>query len=434
MTSSSIGWTFISRDAVRKSDKALPNQQGTVDELGFLQIQRGYGDLFFPGTSVLHTRLRYAFFVPWSYITLQEKARADQKKGGLNTPAQLAASLREIERQTTGWLNASTPSEAAEQQASYATDDEGTEWGVIGGKVHPREARQPASYAYWSALKAWKILNPNAPSSRNGVLAAICENAQNILSDMADDYPTLGEVRLWNDKLPSQPKTWNSANLSFALTKDEADFICGQWKQLLLPNNTPSLLAHMADKIHTPNITFFVDTHFWQHPALLENNKPALQRAGKMAGIAWLGRAAYAALLQKMCEAEKIKLDDPNRHKQNFHYALKYCRDNDCARLDIDAVYSDIGKIEDTLKTLLNSLISFVENKKGDPSLLNEILTECEKRRKGRRARLPNDPDGKSRRLTWDTEIQRHPKASLLHYRWHIVKNFFHELRSAYGK
>ena len=43
------------------------DQQGVRDEIGFLTVHQRYADRFFPGTSVLHTRLRYVLFVPWLY-------------------------------------------------------------------------------------------------------------------------------------------------------------------------------------------------------------------------------------------------------------------------------------------------------------------------------------------------------------------------------
>src|SRR3546814_2584275 len=43
---------------------------GVRDEIGFLTIHQGYADLFFPGTSVLHTRARYLLFVPWLFEDL----------------------------------------------------------------------------------------------------------------------------------------------------------------------------------------------------------------------------------------------------------------------------------------------------------------------------------------------------------------------------
>ena len=67
----SLGWTLLSREALRKAEKNLDDvQQGVRDEIGFLALHQGYADRFFPGTSVLQTRLRYVFFVPWTYQRL----------------------------------------------------------------------------------------------------------------------------------------------------------------------------------------------------------------------------------------------------------------------------------------------------------------------------------------------------------------------------
>jgi hypothetical protein len=63
-----ISHTF-SRDEMRQVERSLANsEQDTRDEIGFLLIHQGFADRFFPGTSVLHTRVRYALFVPWIYM------------------------------------------------------------------------------------------------------------------------------------------------------------------------------------------------------------------------------------------------------------------------------------------------------------------------------------------------------------------------------
>jgi hypothetical protein len=41
----------------------LFKQEGTVDELGIGSIRDALADALFPGTSVLHTRLRYVLFI-----------------------------------------------------------------------------------------------------------------------------------------------------------------------------------------------------------------------------------------------------------------------------------------------------------------------------------------------------------------------------------
>ena len=61
-----IGWTLLSRDVLRRAETHLREDvEGVRDEIGFLSLHPAYADRFFPGTSVLHTRLRYAPFLPW---------------------------------------------------------------------------------------------------------------------------------------------------------------------------------------------------------------------------------------------------------------------------------------------------------------------------------------------------------------------------------
>ena len=73
-----LGWTMLSRDEIRQVERSLANsEQETRDEIGFLLLHQGFADRFFPGTSVLHTRVRYALFVPWLF----QQAAAKQRRG-----------------------------------------------------------------------------------------------------------------------------------------------------------------------------------------------------------------------------------------------------------------------------------------------------------------------------------------------------------------
>jgi len=73
---SQIGWIHFSRDALRRAEARLKaEQEGVRDEIGFLLLHQAYADRFFPGTSVLQTRLRYIFFVPWLYLDLMRSFR-----------------------------------------------------------------------------------------------------------------------------------------------------------------------------------------------------------------------------------------------------------------------------------------------------------------------------------------------------------------------
>jgi len=65
---SQLGLTLLSRDALRRSETQLRDDLEDVrEEIGFLALDQAYADRFFPVTPVLHTRLRYVFFVPFMY-------------------------------------------------------------------------------------------------------------------------------------------------------------------------------------------------------------------------------------------------------------------------------------------------------------------------------------------------------------------------------
>jgi hypothetical protein len=49
------------------------------DEFGIGGIRDAISDQLFPGTSTLHTRLRYVFFLPWLYSQLEERRTSSLK-------------------------------------------------------------------------------------------------------------------------------------------------------------------------------------------------------------------------------------------------------------------------------------------------------------------------------------------------------------------
>ena len=128
---SGFGWTYLSRNALRRAERQLANSgEGVRDEIGFLIIHQRYADYFFPGTSVLHTRLRYALFVPWIYQTLYAE-------GGSGP---VADRLQREEIKLAGRLK-------------YAKGG-----GAIGGDNFPDPISQPPSVSYWTALGTWGVL------------------------------------------------------------------------------------------------------------------------------------------------------------------------------------------------------------------------------------------------------------------------------------
>ena len=52
---------------------SLFGEKTTRDELGIGAIRDALANIFFPGTSTIQTRARYFFFVPWIYLTLENR-------------------------------------------------------------------------------------------------------------------------------------------------------------------------------------------------------------------------------------------------------------------------------------------------------------------------------------------------------------------------
>src|SRR5262245_6179884 len=128
-----FGWTQIARSDVAKAAELLKSgERGVRDEIGFLTLHQGFADRFFPGTSVLQTRLRYALFVPWQIQDLEDHPRI----GGV--PAE--ERLKRAERNLVIRLR-------------------GADHGVIGLRSERYEPAQPPSTIYWTALRLWGILN-----------------------------------------------------------------------------------------------------------------------------------------------------------------------------------------------------------------------------------------------------------------------------------
>jgi hypothetical protein len=201
MTAAQLTWldlTASDRDKVRRV-LALFHEQGTVDELGLGSLRDILSNALFPGTSVLHTRLRYAFFIPWVYQLIESW-------GGGHDVAYEGRKL-----------------EVALIDALTGSDDTA---GIIG--VQARQAlAQLASTSYWALLVRLGIF---APGKSQGWYHTHFNSLVRRRDDVgrADDPGVVwAREPTWHPRLPRPPKDFPDS-LSFALTGEEADFILGR--------------------------------------------------------------------------------------------------------------------------------------------------------------------------------------------------------------
>ena len=194
-----FGWLDTDSEQRRKMLEVVElfKEEGTVDELGIGSIRDALADSLFPGTSVLHTRLRYVLFIPWLM----------QLTAARKSPAEMSAEFRALEYRLIDSLLAG-----------------GERLGVIGNTARSRLKRMPSS-VYWAALGAWRIRTGDF--SADGYFRRQYDYRQlSARTAMADD-PEARELLPGaglDPHLPQPPGEWLKAT-GFALTPEEEQYL-----------------------------------------------------------------------------------------------------------------------------------------------------------------------------------------------------------------
>ena len=396
-----IGWIMLSRQAVAQAESALKSDQlGVRDEVGFLSLHQSFSDRFFPGTSVLHTRLRYALFVPW----LMELAQGNP------------VLLRKHELALTWQLN---------QGADKSK-------GVIGGSILPRAPIQPPSMIYWSALARWHILQPRPDglsSSRSEILKKISAvHSQMSGRHRVDD----GDLAEEDDlspfvKLPSPPAEFLNSNepMDFNLTTPERNFmrrhLIGVGKGSA-PQVSQSLLSRLADarlsvgQISVPwgkAIRDIADS----------DDRNALTVASHAAALAGIGRAVYAALVEDAKTADGAPATTLHRVDTQRQVAVHGVA---AKALDISALKTLVPGLPSYVTEVLSETQKWLQSGQQKVDGLRDVYQRAEVQRKGVRARLASNLGGQGRRADWSAE--KHPLAEPLHFRWGNVRRLLNDL------
>ncbi|MHA6195021.1 DUF6361 family protein [Pseudomonas wadenswilerensis] len=383
-----LGWTYLSREMLARAKAQMDNEStGVRDELGFLTIHQRYADLFFPGTSVLHGRARYALFVPWLF---EDLAGASEK-------------LQARELDLAGRLKASGDGP------------------VIGGNVYPNPVSQPPSTVYWSALARWGILR--CPGDRTPTRAQVHRLLQRQRSRLDDDGQPLLAYEPPFLALPVRPEGWPQGPIDLRLTRAEAEFLYQRLANLTLGNSTElSLLSRLVrTRTAAPDSMWAEETR-----AVAGNLEPLLERARQAASLAGLGRAVYDTQLEHLLHEHDNGKASCIRSNHLLDMLAKH-RDT-AAGLDVDALERDIGSLPGALRDVVSATREWLANGKSDPLLLLDTYTRAEAR-KGTRARLAMTRDGRSRRLAWEGDSSS--LAEPLHFRWRNVRWLLNDLAHA---
>lgn len=240
--SSVFGW-LDQDDAQRAAMSEIVKMfqdRGSVDELGIGAVRDAFSNHFFPGTSVLHTRVRYLLFVPWLLCDAGQRGQStDHAKRELRQ-----AEVRLIRSLLAGNEDA----------------------GVIGSQAQERLKTMP-SQVYWPALQRYGVVRWSL--GIDGHLRRMAGRAAH-RSDVTegDAADALGPDLGLDDELPAAPEDLLSAT-TFDLTADEATYLQGVFARLPDDSLLSRLVTRphdaMGDRIWTsPAIEHLPDTLQWQ--------------------------------------------------------------------------------------------------------------------------------------------------------------------------
>jgi len=401
----SFGWTLLSRDALRRAENQLRDAaEGVRDEVGFLALHQAYADRFFPGTSVLHTRLRYMLFVPWLY---EKIARQPDRQ-------RITAAVEKQEIVLAGRLKASG------------------ELGVIGGMRYPQPTTQPPTMVYWTALAAWRILRPNAGGtvpSRQTVHRAIARKpTRQQVHD--DDKQLLIEEEPLFCSVPTPPPAWDdpTRRLDFQLLKAEGRFLRNCFLSVARQESdgVPSLLARLVER----QVEMTDRLELWSakvKAAADQADREALLRARQAAALSAIGRGVYAAMVEQVREMHD-GLPTEDVHRANLKVVTEEFA-TEALALDVDKIALDAPSIPGGILDVLRTTQAWLRSRSHELAPLYDVYQSAESRRKGRRARLTKSLAGREKRAEWLPD--QHPLATPLHYRWGNVRQLLMDLQEA---
>ena len=219
---STFTWLDYSEHERRKMLDVIElfGEKTTRDELGLGGIRDAFADLLFPGTSTIQTVAKYFLFVPWVYLSLENKRTSSAK---------VALRARKLEIEL-----------ARQLEESGATD------GVIGRRAKEKLQRLPSS-VYWQGLHQWGIRTFSGSQDeyhRSLDLFYARRNAtQSTRHEHEGESADETDLHNWHVGLP-EPAADFPFGATLSLSFAEAEYL--QERLLTTPSCSQSLMAYLV--------------------------------------------------------------------------------------------------------------------------------------------------------------------------------------------
>mgnify|MGYP001291994654 FL=1 len=270
--SSAIGWVDFDETERDRAQRLMDlfREQDSRDELGLGAIRDSIADHLFPGTSTIHTRLRYMLFIPWIFESLPSHL----------SPRDIAVKARQKEIELGQALMSGAPGAV----------------GIIGKDAGEKLKRLPSSI-YWSGLESWGIRQ--FPGSIDAYFAALPHWPKDTGKDHVEDDMSGAQRHrhLWHDRMPQPPKGWPDT-VDFDLEPDEASFLVDR----LVDRHPHSLLTYLASRSDRAKADAI-----WLHPHIADFPAQArvlVEHARIFSGVMHGAALLYNLLLSELRENE----------------------------------------------------------------------------------------------------------------------------------
>ena len=397
-TLSWIDLTATDRDKVRRV-LDLFNEQGTVDELGLGRLRDAFSDALFPGTSVLHTRLRYVLFIPWIYREIESWG------GGYD----VAYEARRMEMRLIDGL--------------AAGDDTA---GIIG--IQARESlAQLASTAYWAVLVRWGIFLAGRNQGWYHTQFDGLIRRQKEVGRADDPGVVWAREPIWHPRLPEAPAGFPD-EASFALTHEEADFLRGRIQERC----GGSLLAWLAQQGSGA-----LAENFWDEPAALHAGgsiAEAVEQARRFSLHVEGAPLLYNLLLAEM--RQDMQPGDANAaliERYRSELAEWAGREASEEAFDPNALWRFVARYggrtlhpqQRFIEAWCERVTAIGAGRVADDDFLRRLIASRERQLKGQRARVVN----RGRLLDWRGRVG----VGRMSFRWPNVRRLLMDLHAGFS-
>ncbi len=374
----------------------LFNEQGTLDEMGLGNLRDAISDALFPGTSYIQTRLRYVLLIPWIYRRLETRRvrSVDVERAARQAEVDLIGRLEQGEDKK----------------------------GIIGVYARHSLVRLPSSI-YWSALTRWGIFRPQQSLSwYHSHFDALADGRGSV--GRADDPGVIwSRDAHWHPRMPSPPAgfPWEA---SFALNRDEADFLLGRLEERC----AGALLAWLArNGSDSPGDDFWDDPDALRAPQSIRDTVELARRFSlHVEGMPLLYNLVVAEHRREMLDT-----DDDGELISSFRAELTEWAGREAEEaqpFDPDPLWELVARrgglaphhqrlfIQDWSRHITKLNAGRIAN----DQQLRELVTERESHLKGARARLGN----RSRLMEWKPWVG----VGRMDFRWVRVRQFLTDL------